>query len=37
MVDQTGVESSLTEEDMKEYLEIVIKELESKKKQEAGS
>jgi hypothetical protein len=31
MDEQTGVESSLTEEDMKEYLEQVIKEVKKRR------
>jgi len=31
MAEETGIETSMTEDDMKDYLEIVMKELHSKK------
>ena len=31
MLEQSGIESSLTEEDMKQYMEIVLSEIKSKK------
>ena len=31
MAEETGVQASLNEEEMKEYVELVIKELQSKK------
>jgi len=33
LVEESGIQSSLTEEDMKEYLQQVIRELEHKHKQ----
>jgi hypothetical protein len=31
MAEETGIETSMTEDDMKDYLEIVMKKLHSKK------
>jgi len=33
LTEESGIESSLTEEDMKEYLQQVIREIEHKRKQ----
>ena len=36
MVEETGIQSSLTEEDMKSYLEQVIKEVKKDRQQQAS-
>jgi hypothetical protein len=36
MIDQSGIASSLSEEDMKHYLEITLKEIKSKNEKGSG-
>jgi hypothetical protein len=36
MIEQSGIETSLTEEDMKQYLEITLKEIKSKMEKGSG-
>jgi hypothetical protein len=36
MLDKSGIETSLSEEDMKEYLNIALKEIQSRKEERSG-